>query len=188
MHKLFDLAALWEYLPLDRRNPIEIVKVKGVTKRRKESIVLTPEQFRQVMRSLPPHVNMAGVVMGCLGLRSSEAFGLKWGDIDWTHKTIAIQRSAYRGAIDETKTVSSNDKLPLAPALTELLLAWKSQSEFEWIFANPATGMPYMSPSLQQRWIRPAGEAIGIRGPRISFSSPLLPNLARFCRNYGGNN
>ena len=65
MHKLFDLAALWEYLSLDRRNPIEIVKIKGVTKRRKQSIVLTPDQFRQVMRSLPPHVNMAGVVMGC---------------------------------------------------------------------------------------------------------------------------
>jgi integrase len=164
MHKLFDLAALWEYLSLDRRNPIEIVKIKGVTKRRKQSIVLTPDQFRQVMRSLPPHVNMAGVVMGCLGLRSSEAFGLKWTDIDWTQRTIAIQRSAYRGAIDETKTVSSNDKLPLASALAELLLAWKSQSEFEWIFANPATGMPYMSPSLQQRWIRPAGEALGIKG------------------------
>jgi DNA-binding transcriptional LysR family regulator len=27
MHKLFDLATLWEYLPLERRNPIEIVKV-----------------------------------------------------------------------------------------------------------------------------------------------------------------
>ena len=24
--------------------------------------------------------------------------------------------------------------------------------------------MPYMSPSLQQRWIRPAGEALGIEG------------------------
>jgi len=26
------------------------------------------------------------------------------------------------------------------------------------------TGMPYQSPSMQQRWIRPAGEAIGIEG------------------------
>jgi len=33
MHKLFDLATLWEYLPLERRNPIEIVKVKNVTMR-----------------------------------------------------------------------------------------------------------------------------------------------------------
>lgn len=27
MHKLFDLATLWEYLPLERRNPIEIVAI-----------------------------------------------------------------------------------------------------------------------------------------------------------------
>jgi integrase len=164
MHKLFDLAALWEYLPLERRNPVDLVKIKGVTKRQKESIVLTPEQFRDVMRRLPTHVNIMGMVMACLGLRSSEAFGLKWSDIDWEQKTIAIQRSAYRGAIEDTKTVFSKDKLPLAPGLADLLLAWKSLSEFEWIFANPATGMPYMSPSLQQRWIRPAGEALGIRG------------------------
>lgn len=68
------------------------------------------------------------------------------------------------GQIDETKTVSSKAKLPLAPALAELLLGWKMQSEFDWIFANPATGMPYMSPSLQQRRIRPAGEPLGIEG------------------------
>lgn len=49
MHKLFDLAALWEYLPLERRNPVDLVKIKGVTKRQKESIVLTPEQFRDIM-------------------------------------------------------------------------------------------------------------------------------------------
>ena len=149
---------------MERRNPIDIVKIKGVTKRQKESIVLTPEQFRDVMRRLPPHVNMMGLVMACLGLRSSEAFGLKWSDIDWEQKTIAIQRGAYRGAIEDTKRVFSKDKLPLAPALADLLLPWKSLSEFEWIFANPATGMPYMSPSLQQRWIRPAGEALGIKG------------------------
>src|ERR1700751_3253976 len=117
MHKLFDLAALWEYLPLERRNPIDIVKIKGVTKRQKESIVLTPEQFRDVMRRLPPHVNMMGIVMACLGLRSSEAFGLKWSDIDWEQRTISIQRGVYRGAIEDTKTVFSKDKLPLAPAL-----------------------------------------------------------------------
>ena len=45
MHKLFDLATLWEYLPLERRNPVEIVKIKNVTHRSKEVIVLTPEQF-----------------------------------------------------------------------------------------------------------------------------------------------
>lgn len=176
MHKLFDLAALWEYLPLERRNPISIIKIKGVTKRQKEPIVLTPDQFRDVIRRLPAHVNMMGVTMACLGLRVSETLGLKWTDFNWDQGIVAIQRSAYRGAIDETKTVFSKDKLPLAPALAGLLLEWKAQSlrerrrdwpeapELEWVFANPATEMPYMSSSLQQRWIRPAGEGIGIKG------------------------
>ena len=163
MHTLFKLATPLEYLPLERRNPLEFVDIKGVTKRRKDSVVLSPDQFRDVISRLPAHVNMISITMGCLGLRVSEALGLQWKDIDWERKTVAIRRSAYRGAIDET-TASSTARLPLAAALEELLLAWKTHSEFEWVFANPATGMPYMSLSLQQRWIRPAGKAIGIEG------------------------
>jgi integrase len=161
MHKLFDLASLWEYLPLERRNPIEIVKIKDVTKRQKESVVLAPEQFRDVIRRLPDHVNMVSITMACLGLRVSEALGLQWQDIDWQQKTVTIRRSAYRGAIDETKTISSKAKLPLASIIEGLLLSWKGNSKSVWLFANPATEMPYMSLNLQQRWIRPAGEAMG---------------------------
>ncbi len=164
MHKLFDLATLWEYLPLDRRNPIEIVKIKNVTMRSKESVVLSPEQFRDVVKRLPENVNMIAVTMGCLGLRVSEALGLKWSDIDWDNGTVTIRRSAYRGAIDETKTASSKAKLPLHDALAELLLVWRSKGDSEWLFANPSTDRPYQSPSMQQRWIRPAGEAIGVEG------------------------
>src|SRR6202041_3971457 len=113
--------------------------------------------------------------------------GLQWSDIDWEKQTVSIRRSAYRGAIDDTKNNSSKAKLPLHPTLATLLLAWKikwsereeemqrraalrkrkrplKKNEFGWLFANPNTGMPYMSPSLQQRWIRPAGEAIGLEG------------------------
>jgi integrase len=187
MHKLFDLATLWEYLPLERRNPVDIVKIKNVTKVQKEAIVLTPELFREVVLRLPEHVNMIAMTAACLGLRVSEALGLKWEDIDWEAGIVTIKRSAYRGSIDDTKNTPSKARLPVHPTLAELLLAWKFKCEnvkakkskkrkrladdntdddmvFEWLFANPYTGMPYMSPSLQQRWVRPAGEAIGIKG------------------------
>ena len=82
MRQPFDLATLWGYLPLQRRNPIEIVKIKNVTMRSKESVVLSPDQFRDVVKRLPENVNMIAVTMGCLGLRVSEALGLKWSDID----------------------------------------------------------------------------------------------------------
>jgi integrase len=174
MRLLFDRATLWQYLPLERRNPLELVKIKKVTKRSKEPVVITHEQFRAVVPKLPAHVNMIAVVAGCLGLRVSEALGLKWSDIDWKKRIITIQRSAYRGAIEDTKTLSSAARLPLDPALAILIERWRlecksereseSDPEPEWVFANPSTGMPYLSPSLQQRWVRPAGESLGITG------------------------
>jgi integrase len=151
MRRLFELAALWEYLPIERRNPVELVKIKGVTKRTKEPVVITYEQFRAVVPQLPAHVNMVAVVSACLGLRVSETLGLRWSNIDLERHTVSIRTSAYRGAIEETKTVSSNADLPLDPRLETLLEKWRSESgaEFEWVFANPATGMLYYSPSLQ---------------------------------------
>jgi integrase len=82
MHKLFDLARLWEYLPLERRNPIEIVKIKNVTRRTKQAVVLSPDQFREVMRQLSARVNVIAITMSSLGLRVSEALGLRWEDFD----------------------------------------------------------------------------------------------------------
>jgi integrase len=95
MSRLFDLAALWEYLPPERCNPLELVKVKNVTKRTKETVVITQEQFRDVIWRLPPHVNVVAVLAGCLGLRVSEALGLKWSDLDGMKQAVRIQRSAH---------------------------------------------------------------------------------------------
>lgn|GEM_PF-1488630 len=66
---LFDRATLWEYLPIERRNPLELIKIKRATKRSKEPVVITYDQFRALVPKLPAHVNMIAVVLGCLGLR-----------------------------------------------------------------------------------------------------------------------
>lgn len=145
MRRLFELATLWEYLSIERRNPVDVIKIKGVTKRAKEPVVISHEQFRAIVPKLPAHVNMVAVISACLGLRVSETLGLRWSDIDLEGKMISIRTSAYRGAIEDTKTLSSNADLPLDPRLETLLERWKSASgdEFKWLFANPATGMPY---------------------------------------------
>jgi len=165
LHKLFDLAMLWEYMEVER-NPVELVKLQGITKREKKIVVLTPDQFNAIVRELPRPLDVMIQVVATIGLRLSEVLGLKWGDIDWKAKTILIQRSAYRGSIDETKTAASCATLPLAQGLMSSLQDWRSEAdeEFPWVFANPATGKPYLGPSIQQRWIRPAGEKIGLMG------------------------
>jgi integrase len=43
MLMLFERAMLWDLIET-QRNPIELVKMKGLTKRKKKILVLTPEQ------------------------------------------------------------------------------------------------------------------------------------------------
>ncbi len=164
LHKLFDLAQLWEYMELER-NPIELVKVKGVTKRNKEIVVLTPEQAKSIIDSLAEPYSLMVTVVAVLGLRLSEMLGLQWSDIDFEGRTVTINRSSYRGVVDESKTRASHATLPLPDELASLLSPWRERSGLtEWVFANPATELPYLGPSIQQRWVRPAGEKIGIVG------------------------
>lgn len=152
-------------IPVER-NPVELVKVKGVSKREKRIVVLTPEQFNQIVSQLPRPFDVMVQVVATLGLRLSEMLGLQWSDVDWEAKTVTIQRSAYRGSVDETKTAASCAILPLADGLVSVLEQWRHEADADtvWLFANPATGLPYLGPSIQQRWIRPAGEKIGVSG------------------------
>jgi integrase len=177
MHKLFDLAMLWEYIPLER-NPIEVVTLRGVTKRASAPILLSPEQAQAIIAKLPKPVDLLTLVIASLGLRFSEALGLQWSDFSVDMDAVKIQRNWYRGAEDTAKTASSEAWLPVAPELTERLKEWQSTqsaeleklhaeekiefSETVWVFCNPWTGKPYSGPSLQQNHLRKAGESLGL--------------------------
>ena len=156
---------LWEYIPISR-NPIELVKIKGITKREKAIQVLTIEQTQELIKKLPEPFNLMVMVVSMLGLRLSEMLALQWNDVDWNQKTVTIKRSSYRGHVDTAKTEASHAVLPLADSLAAVLLEWQRKADHEsiWMFPNPATGAPYSGPSIQQRWLRPAGEEMGIKG------------------------
>ena len=38
------------------------------------------------------------------GLRTSELFGLMWGDVDWCRKIVRVQRAVVERKVKETKT------------------------------------------------------------------------------------
>jgi len=106
MHRLFDLATLWEYLPLERRNPIEIVKIKNVTKRQKESVVLTPEQFRCLLPQRPdmPDPRKLQHWLAVLGRRRALHQELARAPLPRRFRLppepLAAGRNAYRSEID----------------------------------------------------------------------------------------
>jgi len=52
MHRLYEKAMLWELVEW-QRNPMQLVEIKGISKRRKKPIVLTVEQYFQILALIP---------------------------------------------------------------------------------------------------------------------------------------
>lgn len=138
---LIENAMLWEYLPVGR-NPMELVKIEGATKRGEEPRSLTVEEFHLLLAHIErePYRTMALAAM-CLGLRFSELIALKWKDVDWKKLRLRVERAAVRGRVDDVKTRYSAKPVPIDPGLAEILLTWRRKSEFvadeDWIWASP---------------------------------------------------
>lgn len=162
MHTIFDCAERWELLD---RNPINLVRVKGASKRQKTPRVLTPEQFCLLPPLIKEPYRTQVWIAGCLGLRPSEIMPLKWSDFDFENQTLLIGRGMVHGKEGDVKTEYSNDTVPLDEALIQVILEhrdrWFTTPE-DWVFANPATGRPYHQDSIQQDHIRVAGRNAGL--------------------------
>jgi integrase len=167
MHLLFEHAMKWEMI-VCQRNPMELVKIKGVTKRTRKKLVITVEQFHSLLPLLPAHVRMMVVLAMCTGMRVSEILALRWMDIDFEQKVITIRRSIVsRYLAEATKSDESADDIPLDHSFIAELWRWKAecfQPPEGWLFANIDTGRPFHASPLQQDHIRAAGKKLGIMG------------------------
>ena len=102
-----------------------------------------------------------------MGLRISEILGLKWCDVDWEGMRLAIRQSYVYGIPGAVKTPASQRWMPLDRSLAEKLrqhrLRFASPLNTEgWIFANPDTGKPYWPGRIQENWLVPAAEKVGL--------------------------
>jgi integrase len=164
--KLLDLAMLWEYIPVGR-NPMELIKVKGSTKRLKKITIITPVQFKALVDALPEPYNLMVLVTGCLGLRVSETLGLKWQDIDFKQHTLAINQVFTHGQVQPVpKTDASGGEIPVHPKLCEILTGWqgKQEHDYAWVFASPKTASPYSDATILNKYLKPAAGKLGITG------------------------
>jgi integrase len=166
MHRLFEKAMLWELLMI-QRNPVELVEVKGITKRAKKPVVLTPEQYETFLGNIAaePYKTMVMVAM-CLGLRVSEILALKWADVEFDSLTMRVTRKVVSGRVSKVKTEYSEDDLPLDEVFAERLLRWHKEcptTEEGWMFPSPNSGNPYWASEVQKDYLIPAGTTIGIK-------------------------
>jgi integrase len=166
MHRLFEKAMLWELLPVGR-NPMQLVHVKGISKRTKQPIVLEVEDCLALISSLPDLYRTMVLVAICTGLRVSEILALRWSRIHFDRLTMMIKVKAVNGRIARVKTECAEDELPLDPDFAAALLGWKAQcrqTPGDWVFPSPVTDRCYHASPIQQDYIRPAALALGIEG------------------------
>jgi integrase len=172
MHRLYEKAMLWEIVEW-QRNPMELVEVKGISKRQKKPIVLTVEQYYQILDLLPQPYRTMVVVAECTGLRAEEVLGLEWQDIDFENLSMRVVRAVVHGRVETVKTEYSEDELPLDPDFAAILLLWKRECEeqarqtladgktplpgLDLVFSSLATGRHFHAAPVQQDYIRQAG-------------------------------
>ena len=98
MHRLYEKAMLWEMVEW-QRNPMQLVEIKGISKRQKKPIVLTVERFYQILELLPQPYRTMVVVAQCTGLRAEEVLALEWQDIDFENLSMRVVRAVVSGRV-----------------------------------------------------------------------------------------
>lgn len=152
---------LWELMDV-QRNPMELVKLKGTSKRLKKPQILTPEEFQELVSKVREPYRAMVIVAMCTGMRVSEVLALRWEHIDFETGAMLVQQGVVNGRIGKVKTEASNDYVPLDPEFAQVLLDLKGEKTSGLVFPSHVTGGCYYAGMIQQQILKPAGEKIGL--------------------------
>jgi len=169
MYRLFDRAMIWELIGVDR-NPMDLVEVKGISKRRKRPRILPVKDAWRILGALAQPYRTIVLIALCFGLRISEILGLRWTDFDFKRSAVLILRSAVGKRLNKLKTECSQDEVPLERGFIVELKKWQAlclESEGQWLFPSPATGRPLHADSIRADYLVPTGLQLGLG--RIGF-------------------
>jgi len=164
MSVLFNHVCRYE---LFDRNPIYLVRQSA--KRRTAPSVLLPAEIKALINSLGVRERTLVLFAASTGLRQSEMFGLRWGDIDFAQGNMSVTRSVVYGVVGLCKTESSQKPVPIHPVLADALLQWRKGSRYtkpdDWVFASSRYRgrRPFWGQAILRKYIRPAAQNIGIQ-------------------------
>ena len=164
MSVLFNHACRYQ---LFDRNPIYLVRQSA--KRRRTPTVLMPAEIKALVDNLSIRERTLVLLAVSTGLRQSELFGLKWGDIGFSQGTMNVTRSIVYGVVGPCKTESSQKPVPVHPLVADALLTWRKQSSYtgpkDWVFASRRHRgrHPFWGQAILRKYVRPVAEKVGIQ-------------------------
>jgi len=149
------------------RNPIRLVR-QGA-KRRSAPTLLTPPEIKALINGLDLRERTLVLLVAFTGLRQSELFGLKWGDINVAQGTMNVTRSIVCGVVGPCKTESSQKPMPVQPIVLDGLAKWRESSRYtdfdDWVFASRRHRgrKPIWGQAILRKFIRPVAQRLGIQ-------------------------
>jgi integrase len=169
MATLFNHSIRWEftnYNPIT--GPVRGSGVRQSGKRMKTPDVLTVEEISSILNELSDRTKILVFLIACTGLRFSELRGLKWRDVDFDARTLAIHRGVVKKHVGDLKSRASHRLLPLHPhlatALGDLLTVSTYIGLDDWIFASDRKNgsVPIWPTSLMEDHVRPGAVRAGV--------------------------
>jgi integrase len=164
LHQLWEFA-MWRGDVPTQRNPMELVTIKGATKRTHKPRSLTEDEFRKFLAHLEEPIRTVALLCVSFGLRISECLALRWGDVDWLNGTLQIARGIVRQHVGPVKTSESEQRMSVDAQLLGILKDWKQTTQFaaesDWVFASPVQlgRLPISYPHVWQEFQKAAREA-----------------------------
>ncbi|HEY4931501.1 MAG TPA: site-specific integrase [Terriglobales bacterium] len=162
---LFTHAQRYEFVP-QGHNPISLVRQTG--KRSCIPDILEPWEMNAIWLDSSLRERAAISIEYGNGLRISEAFALKWRDINSSQGTALVTKGIVNGHLGEVKTEVSRKLVPLHAYQLQDLAAWRAVSPYngddDWVFASDRNhGLkPYWPHMILRRHIRRTAKKLGI--------------------------
>ena len=165
---------------LIEKNPIENVRIPRAKSGKKANKPhVTPEQFAQIITSIPePYATMV-YVAAWTGLRVSELIGLRWDDVHTD--SLTIDERYCRGDWGEPKSNASNAtigvdlhviaRIERLKTLTVTVRAGRAKRKYrvvksaapgDLVFQSVKDGKPMRDNNILARFIKPAARAVGL--------------------------
>ena len=182
------IRQLWDYamwrgdVPTER-NPMELVTIKGTTKRTRMPHSLTVDEFRRFLPRLGEPMRTIALMCISFGLRISECLALKWSDVDWLDGKLRVERGIVRQTVGDLKTIYSGRTMAIDAEMLAVLKVWRQATQFasetDWIFASPVKlgRLPVSYPWVWQAFRQAATKAglppLGTHSLRHSYRSWL---------------
>ena len=182
------IRELWEYAMYRedvelQRNPMELVRIKGATKRLRKPRCLTVEEFQKFLAQLEGAFRTMALICISFGLRISECLALKWSDVDWLNAKLTVERGIVRQVVGDVKTEYSGRAMSIDPAMLMVLKTWQHETQFagddDWVFASPLRlgRLPWSYPWVWRVFTKAARDAgighLGTHTMRHSYRSWL---------------